>query len=434
MSPRTTPRPAVPTLPPRAAGHSGAPGGRRPPVPSGPLPTVMHVDMDAFYASVELRRRPDLGDRPLIVGATGPRGVVLSANYPARARGVHAAQPVSRARRLCPDALVVAPDPEEYATVSAGVMELLHALCARVEPLPPDEAFLDLRGLPGVGGRADLLAFGELVRARIADEQGIPASVGIAASKLVAKTAASRAKPDGLLLVEPAETVAFLHPLPAAALLGVGPRTEELLARYGLHTVGEIAHTPLGTLRRILGATAADRLHEAAWGRDDRPVVPERRERSVGGEHTYPRDVDDPEVIRRTLLALAQRTAATLRTHEARGRTVVLKIRFADFTTITRSRTLPRPTDLAHELYAQAVALFAGLGLQRARIRLTGLRVEGLVHGEQPEQLPIDGLDGGRAGSPDTRWRQVERAIDRAAERFGRDAVRPASLLRRPPG
>ena len=407
----------------RPGGGPGGLGG--PPHPDDSTDaecTVLHVDMDAFYASVSLRDRPDLHGQPVIVGGSGSRGVVLSATYAARAFGVHSAMPMARARRLCPRAVVVAPDHDAYARVSAGVMEVFRSITPLVEPLSLDEAFLDVAGSRRRAGSPAWIA--HTIRDRIADEQGITCSVGVASTKFVAKLASTRCKPDGLLVVPPSDVVAFLHPLPVGALWGVGEKTEELLLRYGLRRVGDVAHTPVATMRRVLGPTLGPHLHALAWGRDDRPVVPAEPERSVGAEETFPHDVDDVEVVRRELLRLCERVAARLRGAGARGRTVTLKIRFADFTTITRARTLREPTDVARDLYAAACGLYAALGLDRARLRLVGVRVEGLVEtATAPRQPRLDERAHG--------WGDAERAVDRATSRFGAGAVRPAALVAR---
>lgn len=386
--------------------------------------TVLHVDMDAFFASVSLLDRPDLRGRPVIVGG-GSRGVVLSATYEARALGVHSAMPMTRARRLAPQAVVVEPDHRAYSRVSAGVMEVFRAITPLVEPLSLDEAFLDVAGaVRRLGSPARI---GELVRARVHDEQGITCSVGVASTKFVAKLASTRAKPDGLLVVPAAEVVAFLHPLPVGALWGVGERTEEQLTRLGLRTVGDLAAVPRATLERALGPAVGRHLADLAWGRDARAVVPHEPDRSIGAEETFGTDVDDPDVVRRELLRLAEKVAARLRRAGYRGRTVSIKVRFADFTTITRSRTLRDPTDVGQQVYATARALYEALGLQRARLRLVGVRVEGLVAADgAAEQLLLD--------APERGWREAEQAVDRAAERFGRGAVRPATLVERETG
>jgi DNA polymerase-4 len=385
--------------------------------------TVLHVDMDAFYASVELRTRQDLVGTPVIVGGLGSRSVVLSATYEARAFGVHSAMPMSRARRLCPQAVVLEPHHESYAESSRGVMEVFRSITPLVEPLSLDEAFLDVEGAQRRLGPPRQIA--ELIKARIVDEQGITCTVGVATTKFVAKLASARAKPDGLLVIPRDEVIAFLHPLPVGALWGVGEKTEEALTRLGLRTIGDIANTAEQTLSRALGPAAGSHLHALSWGRDERDVVPHEPDKSIGAEETFARDVDDPAVIRRELLRLSERTAARLRSTGHVGRTISIKIRFADFTTITRSRTIKDPTDVARLVYETACGLYDALGLQRARIRLVGVRVEGLSQtDETPRQLAIGG-----AGEE---WRAAEQAADRAAARFGAGAVRPAALVEPP--
>lgn len=382
--------------------------------------TVLHVDMDAFYAGVSLLSRPELRGRPVIVGGGGTRGVVLSATYEARAFGVHSAMPMMRARRLCPQAVVVAPDHAAYARVSAGIMEVFRSITPLVEPISLDEAFLDVRGAARrLGGPIQI---GEWIRATVQDEQGVTCSVGVASTKFVAKLASARCKPDGLLVVPAQEVVAFLHPLPVGALWGVGGKTEDVLRQLGLHTVGDLAHTPASTLVRALGPATGAHLSALAWGRDDRSVVPHEPDRSLGAEHTFATDIDDPAVVARELLRLSERTAARLRATGQVGRTVSIKVRFADFTTITRARTLPEATDVGRLVYDTAVGLYDALGLQRARIRLVGVRVEAILDADdQPHQLQL--------GEREHGWRSAEQAVDRATRRFGAGAVRPAALV-----
>ncbi len=383
---------------------------------------ILHVDMDAFYASVEIRDRPQLRDQPVIVGATGSRGVVLSASYPARAFGVRSAMPVTRARRLCPQAVFIPPRHDLYGAVSREVMAIFRSVTPEVEPLSLDEAFLDVSGsIRRLGPPAGI---GEQIRATVRDQQDITCSVGVASCKFVAKLASARCKPDALCVVPAGRVLEFLHPLPVAALWGVGEQTGHVLARLGLRTVGDIAHTPLATLQRELGAAAGGHLFALAWGRDERPVVPVTPDKSVGAEETFPSDVDDPDVIRRELLRLSERTARSLRAGGSVARTVVVKLRLANFKTITRSRTLPEPTDVAQQIYATAVALYEASGLDaRARLRLVGVRASGLVPAagaaiQQPlwdRQVP---------------WRDAERAMDRITGRFGAGMIRPAALVR----
>jgi DNA polymerase IV len=400
----------------QVVGRSGPPAG--PPADDTGCP-ILHVDMDAFYASVELRRRPELRGRPVIVGG-GRRGVVLSATYEAREFGVRSAMPMGRALGRCPEAVVVRPDMAAYAAVSAGVMAVFRSVTPLVEPLSLDEAFLDVSGARRRLGRPAWI--GEWIRARIADEQGITCSVGVAPTKFLAKLASSRCKPDGLLVVPADGVLAFLHPLPVGALWGVGERTAERLTGLGLKTVGDIAALPLPALVRALGQGTAAHLHALATGHDPRTVVTDEPDRSIGAEETFGSDVTDHGVVHRELLRLAEKTAARLRSYGQLGRTVSIKVRFADFATITRARTLPTPTDAGREIYGTARALYDALELDRARIRLVGVRVEGIAPaGDASLQLEL--------GAREFGWRDADRAVDRAADRFGSGAVRPATLV-----
>jgi DNA polymerase-4 len=384
---------------------------------------ILHADMDAFYASVEIRDRPELAGLPVIVGATGSRGVVLSASYEARVLGVRSAMPVNRARRLCPQAVFVAPRHRVYAAVSAEVMAVFRSITPEVEPLSLDEAFLDVSGSIRRLGHPARIA--ERIRASIRDQQGLTCSVGVANCKFVAKLASALCKPDGLLVVPDDQVLDFLHPLPVAVLWGVGEQTGQVLAGLGLRTVADIAHTPLAVLQRELGQAVGAHLSALAWGRDDRQVIAGSPDKSIGAEETFPTDVDDPEVIRRELLRLSGRTARGLRAGGSVARTVVVKLRLANFTTITRSRTLPEPTDVARKIYATACDLYAAAGLDsRARLRLVGVRASGLIPATRSAtQLAF--------GERSVSWRDAERAADRIAGRFGPDSIRPAVLVQR---
>jgi DNA polymerase-4 len=384
---------------------------------------VLHVDMDAFYASVAIRDRPELQSVPVVVGG-GYRGVVLSANYRARAYGVHSAMPMTRARRLCPNAVVVPPSFETFEVVSRSVMETFRQVTPLVEVVSLDEAFLDVSGSLRRLGSPYSIA--EHLRARIHDEQGITCSVGMSATVAVAKLASRRAKPDGIVVVPPSAVTTFLHPLDVGELWGVGEKTADLLHRLGLRTVGDVAHTPETTLQRAVGVGMARQLHQLAWGKDRRVVTarrgPDDRGVSIGADETFSRDTDDRSVLLREILRLSAKVAARMRTAQVAGRTVTLKVRFADFTTITRSRTRGEATDVTQEIYRTATELFTGLGLQRARIRLVGVRVEGLVpRGSVQRQLVL--------GEREHGWREADVAVDRAVRRFGTAAVRPASLI-----
>ncbi len=385
--------------------------------------TVLHVDMDAFYAYVAIRDRPELKGRPVIAGG-GNRGVVLSASYEARQFGIHSAMSMTRARRMCPQAVIVHPDYDELSAVSSAVMETFRSITPTVEALSMDEAFLDISG--ALLRFPSAVAIGEHLRARIADEQRITCSVGISGTTQLAKLASRRAKPDGLVVVTPGEVTAFLHPLAVDELWGVGDKTAEQLRRLGLRTVGDLAHTSVETLRRAVGPFLGTRLHALAWGDADRPVTarrgPDEPDHSIGSDETFGRDTDDHDVVARELLRLTHKVAARMRTAEMVGRTVVLKVRFSDFTTITRSRTLREYTNLATEIYGAALGLFDGLGLQRARLRLVGVRVQGLIEASSATRQLV-------LGAREHGWEDAEKAVDRATLRFGRQAVQPATLL-----
>ena len=388
---------------------------------------LLHVDMDAFYASVALRERPDLVDQPVVVGGSG-RGVVLAANYVARRYGIRSALPMTRVRRLCPHVVVLEPDYATFATVSASVMETFREVTPLVEALSLDEAFLDVRGSERRLGTPREIA--ERLRSTIHDEQGITCSVGVAATVSVAKLASRRAKPDGVVVVPPSEVTSFLHPLEVGELYGVGPSTQSLLQRFGLVTVGDVAHTPLDTLQRAVGVHLGRMLHELAWGTDRGELVtragPHEPERSMGADETFARDTDERDVVVRELLRLSARVAGRMRAAGVAGRTITLKVRFADFTTITRSRTLPEATDVTVEIHGAVTRLYDALALQRARLRLVGVRVEGLVpRTTVHHQFAL--------GEPERGWAEADRAVDRAARRFGSAAVRPASLVRHHP-
>ncbi len=382
--------------------------------------SILHVDMDAFYASVEVRRRPELRGQPVVVGGSGPRGVVSSASYEARAFGVRSAMPGGQAKRLCPTAIFLPVDMPAYLEASAAVMAVFHDVTPLVEQLSVDEAFLDVSGARRLLGSPRSIA-GEL-RARIRRELELPCSVGVAGTKFMAKLASTRAKPDGMLVVSPGRAIEFLHPLPIEALWGVGDRTAEALRQLGLRTVGDVAQAPAGMLRQAVGEAGTAHLRALAWARDPRRVQTERVEKSVSAETTFDVDIADADVLRRTLLALANRVGGRLRAAGHAGRTVAIKVRLSDFQTLSRSRTLPRATDVAHEIFDTAWSLFRALA-PGDRIRLLGVRVESLTGSDEARQLLL--------GERESGWREAERAADAAAARFGSSAVRPASLIRR---
>lgn len=381
--------------------------------------SILHLDMDAFFASVELLARPELRGRPVIVGHRGARSVVTAATYEARRFGVNSAMPMAVALRRCPQAVVLEPHYERYQEASAHVMRILGDITPLVEPLSIDEAFLDVRGALGLFGPPYAIAVA--VRERIRAETGLVASVGAAATKFVAKLASGRAKPDGLLVVPAADTLAFLHPQPITALWGVGASSAERLERLGLRTIGDVADAPLDALERALGPASARHLHELANGRDPRAVTPERQEKTIGHEVTFERDLADPAAIDRELLRLAERVAERLRRGGWVARTIAVKLRFGDFETITRAQTLAEPTDVAQRVAREARALYAASPVVGRGLRLIGVRASGLL----PTGTVARGL-----WDDDEPWREAETTIDAVAEKFGRGAVRRASLLR----
>ncbi|WP_022886424.1 DNA polymerase IV [Glaciibacter superstes] len=381
--------------------------------------TVLHIDLDAFFASVELLDHPELVDKPVVVGHRGGRSVVTAANYVARRYGVNSAMPMSLALRRCPNAIVLEPHFDRYRDLSRQVMSIFDDFTPLVERLGIDEAFLDVAGARLVHGSP--LQVGNLIRQRVEAETGLTCSVGAAATKFVAKLASGRAKPNGLLVIPAEDTLDFLHPLPVGALWGVGAATEQNLTRLGLTTVGDIANTPLSVLRANLGEVGAQRLHDLSWGRDPRVVTIEREEKSVGHEVTFEHDVTDVHALRSEILRLSDEVAARLRRGGLVGRTVVLKLRYADFSTVTRSRTLPEPTNVGRRIYEEAATSFDALAASGIRVRLIGVRMEQL--GER------DGLGMG-LWDPDDDWREAELAIDSVSEKFGRGAVKRASLFK----
>ena len=379
---------------------------------------ILHVDMDAFYASVEVRRDPALAGRPVVVGGAGGRGVVASASYEARRLGVTSAMPMARALRLCPTAVVISPDFTAYHEVSGQLREMFLSVTPLVEPLSIDEAFLDVGGSIRLFGPPQVIA--QDLRRRIREELGLPASVGVAPNKFLAKLCSTKAKPDGLLHL-PADQVAhFLAPLGVRDLWGVGEQTAARLERFGIRTVAEVAELDEPTLARIVGAASATALRQLARGRDDRPVVVHEPAKGMSAEETFERDVEDVAVLRRELLRLAEKVARRLRRGGVAARTVVLKLRYANFQTITRSRTLPAPTDRATVLHQEATALLDALRLERFRARLIGLGTTNLVPTDASRQLGL--LD-------DERWGLLERAADDARTRFGDHAVTRGALL-----
>ena len=390
-------------------------------------PSILHVDMDAFYASVELIKDPSLRGKAVIVGGQGGRGVVTSASYEAREFGVTSAMPMIRARRLCPHAVYLPNDFAAYLEHSKRIREVFMSVTPLVEPLSLDEAFLDVSGSVKLFGEPPAIA--RLVKQRIL-EIGLTCTVGVAPNKFLAKLASTIAKPDGFLMVEPDRVEEFLHPLPITALWGVGQQTGDALRRLGLRTVGDVAGLSRRTLERAIGESLGAHLHALANGRDDRPVVPDEPAKSVGSEETFERDIDSKEDVLRELLRLADRTAGRLRSKGLCGRTVTIKVRFSNFKTITRSRTLEQEVDTPFELYDVARDLYERLDPDRPRIRLLGVSVSGLIPGPPKRQLEL--LEGASGSAGAERRARAADAMDDIRHRFGSEAVTQASLLKEP--
>ncbi|MDO8646725.1 MAG: DNA polymerase IV [Candidatus Planktophila sp.] len=380
--------------------------------------SILHVDMDAFFASVAERDNPELKGKAVVIGM-GARGVVSAANYEARKFGIHAAMPVGRARRLAPHAIFLPVDMPRYQEVSSHVMNIFESFTPWVEPISLDEAFLDVSGVERLIGSPREIA--TLIRAKVEAQEGITCSVGIAPSKFIAKLASQNCKPNGVLEITADRILTFLHPLPIQAMWGVGEKTAQTLERLGLRTIEDIANLPRATLIRALGQASGASLYELAWGRDYRDVTPHDAEKSISAAETFARDLDNPTEILTELLRLTERASARLRDKELFTKTISIKVRFADFSTINRSKTLALPINGTYEIYEVVKALYEAFKIDRARLRLVGVGLENLSGGA-PEQLVL--------GARESGWRQADGAIDRARARFGAGSVRPARLIK----
>ena len=385
---------------------------------TGTQATILHVDMDAFFASVAERDNPELKGKAVVIGM-GARGVVSAANYEARKFGIHSAMPVGRARRLAPHAIFLPVDMARYQEVSEHVMEIFHSFTPWVEPISLDEAFLDVTGSQKLLGTGREIAVA--IRKKVEEQEGITCSVGIAPSKFIAKLASAHCKPNGMLEITSDRILTFLHPLPIQAMWGVGPKTAEVLERLGLRTIEDIAKLGRATLIRALGEASGASLYELAWGRDYRDVTPEEPDRSISAAETFAQDLDNPEEILTEFLRLTERATARLRDRELFAKTISIKVRFADFSTINRSKTLPLPIDSTHDVYEVVKGLYQALRIERARLRLVGVSLENLSEGA-PHQMML--------GEREVGWRQAEGAMDQARARFGKGSVRPARLIK----
>jgi len=382
------------------------------------IATILHVDMDAFYASVEERDDPKLKGKPVVVGV-GKRGVVSAANYEARKFGIRAAMPIYKAKALAPHAIFIAPNMARYAEVSEQVMDIFEDVTPYVEPISLDEAFLDVTGAKRLLGSGREIA--DQIRKRVEKDLGITCSVGIAHNKFIAKIASGHCKPNGVLEVDPEKMLEFLHPLAANEIWGVGPKTNELLEKMGLFTIADIANTPRSTLIRVLGQASGASLYELAWGRDYRDVITEHSEKSISASQTFDVDLYQPEEILKEFLRLTEKSADRMRAKGLAANTISIKVRFADFKTISRSKTLDLPTTGTQEIFEVAKSLYLGLELDRVLVRLVGVSLDSLVENDDVKQMVL--------GERTSSWQQADRAIDRVKAKFGSSSLRPARLV-----
>ena len=384
---------------------------------------ILHVDMDAFFVEVERLDDPGLRGGPVVVGGQGRRGVVASASYEARASGVYSAMPMGVARRMCPGLVIVPSRHSRYGEVSERVFSVFRDFTPLVEGLSLDEAFLDVRGLRR--HYADSRAVAEAIRARIRTETALPASVGAATSLYLAKMASGRAKPDGVHIIAAGTEMSFLDGLGVEELWGVGKATRGRLGSMGIRTVGELARIPLDLVQHHLGELVGAHLHRLANGIDERIVTPHGGAKSISVEQTYADDINGDEVLRAELLKHADRVSWRLRRAGLAGRTVSIKLRFPDFTTVTRSETLKAATHTTRDVYRACCRLLDRVGVGERPVRLLGVAVSGLEPGDAPRQLTVD---------REQRWDDLADAVDRVRVRFGRRAVRPARIRTHEPG
>ncbi|MGE5285270.1 MAG: DNA polymerase IV [Actinomycetota bacterium] len=400
--------------------------------------SILHLDLDAFYASVEVLDRPELRWMPVIVGGDERRGVVAAASYEARKYGIHSAMPIATAKRLCPKGIFLPVRMARYSEMSDAVFAIYRRFTPLVEPLSIDEAFLDVAGCERLFGGAEEMA--RKIRAAVREETGLTVSAGVAPNKFLAKIASDLGKPDGLTVVPPGGEQAFLDPLPVGKLWGVGKVTGDVLLRRGIRTIGDLRRLPREAMVRTFGAHG-EHLYELARGIDDRPVETEREAKSVGHEETYDHDLRDRGAMRRELLSLSDRVASRLRRGGIKGRTVTLKVKYHDFVLSTRAITLPDPTDDGGTIYRCALDLLLDTEAGARAVRLLGVSVSrldpavGARKKDRMEQLGLFGRPGAGIPQPpkpvDPEKRaSLNRAVDRIREKFGPKGIAPGALPR----
>lgn len=387
---------------------------------------ILHIDMDAFYASVEEREDPSLRGKPVIVGgAADGRGVVAAANYEARKYGIHSAMASSLARQLCPQAIVIKPRIDFYAAVSRQIREIFGRFTPLIEPLSLDEAFLDVRSSLALFGSA--VQIGKLIKAQIRDELRLIASIGIAPNKFVAKIASDLRKPDAFVVVEPEQVQAFLDPLPVTRLWGVGKVTANVFSRAGLQTIAQLRQLTASELSELIGSSG-EHYWQLAHGIDNRHVIPDREAKSISHETTFAEDIQDDEHLRNWLAELVDQVGRRLRSDDLKGRTIEIKIRFADFQTITRSSTLREPTNISSDLWEAAATLFAQkIAGRHAPVRLLGFGVQGIGEASAPRQAELFGEE------QRDRQRQLDQVSDQIIAKFGANSLRRGRISNKPP-
>lgn len=383
--------------------------------------SIIHLDMDAFYPAVEVLDKPELKGKPVIVGGSKERGVVSSASYEARRFGVHSAQPIATAIKLCPEGIFMPVRMSRYKEVSTQVFEIFHSFTPLVEPLSIDEAFLDLTGAERLMGQTEAIA--KKIKETVLRKIGLTVSAGVASSKFVAKIASDIHKPDGLTVVPSDQVREFLDPLPVKKMWGVGKITQQALARLNVRTFKDLRQIPVEILKKNFGKHGAA-MHLLSMGVDEREVEPEREIKSIGHEQTFMKDILNPDHARKEILSLANRVALRMRREEVRGSTVSLKVKYSDFTQITRAETLPESTDDTMEIYSTSCRLLKKTAVGKRPVRLLGISLSQLTSLEGEKQLLLFDQDKGYQKRKD-----LNTALDSICDKFGEKSIRPATLI-----